>query len=68
MTDDRLIDIETKLAYQEDLLETLNSLVIKQHARIEALENLCRDLADRVRQVKETGQTPDEQYEVPPHY
>ena len=68
MTDDRLIDIETKLAYQDDLLETLNSLVIKQQARIEALENLCRGLADRVRQFKDTGQSPGEQYEIPPHY
>ncbi|MCJ7556363.1 MAG: SlyX family protein [Gammaproteobacteria bacterium] len=68
MTDDRLIDLETKLAYQEDLLETLNGLVITQQARIETLENLCRGLADRVRQFKDTGQTADEQYEVPPHY
>ena len=68
MTENRLIDIETKLAYQEDLLETLNELVIKQQARVEALENLCRGLADRVQQFKDTGQTPGEKYEIPPHY
>ncbi len=68
MTDNRLIDIETKLAYQEDMLETLNDLVIKQQARVEALENLCRGLAERVQQFKDTGQTPGEQYEIPPHY
>ena len=68
MTDNRLIDIETKLAYQEDMLETLNGLVIKQQARVEALENLCRGLAERVQQFKDAGQTPGEQYEIPPHY
>lgn len=68
MSDDRLIDIETKLAYQEDLLESLNELMIKQQDRIEILETVCRRLLDRVKDLKDPGEASGEQYEIPPHY
>jgi len=68
MSDERLIEIETKLAYQEDLLESLNKLVIGQQDRIDMLETLCRRLLDRMKDIKEPGETGGEQYEVPPHY
>jgi SlyX protein len=68
MTEDRLINIETKLAYQEDLLETLNALVIEQQGKIEVLENVCRGLLERIQQVKEPEGPAGEQYEIPPHY
>ena len=68
MSEDRLIDIETKLAYQEDLLESLNQLVIKQQDRIDMLETVCRRLLDHIKDTKEPGEAGGEQYEIPPHY
>mgnify|MGYP000654233813 CR=1 FL=1 len=68
MSEDRLIDIETKLAYQEDLLESLNQLVIKQQDRIDMLETVCRRLLDRTKDIKEPDEVGGDQYEIPPHY
>lgn len=68
MSDERLIEIETKLAYQEDLLESLNQLVIKQQDRVDMLELVCRRLLDRMKDIKEPGEAVGEQYEIPPHY
>ena len=55
MIDERLIEIETKLAYQEDLLESLNKLLIGQQDRIDMLETVCRRLLDRMKDIKEPG-------------
>jgi SlyX protein len=68
MSEERLVNIETKLAYQEDLVETLNTLVVSQQNRIEILEELCRGLLQRVQQFKDPEQPTGEQYEIPPHY
>lgn len=68
MSDERLIEIETKLAYQEDLMESLNQLVIKQQDRIDMLETVCRRLLDRMKDIKDPGEAAGEQYEIPPHY
>ena len=48
MDDERLVDIEIKLARQEDLLDTLNSTVYRQQRRIDELEALCGLLAKRI--------------------
>ena len=37
MDDERLVDIEIKLARQEDLLDTLNTTVYRQQRRIDGL-------------------------------
>ena len=35
MPDDHLVKIETKLSYQEDLLDQLNSIIIRQQKEID---------------------------------
>ncbi len=68
MERERLIDIETKLAHQEDLLNELNTVVTDQQAQISRLETLCRSLLDRLRSLSdgESAGGPDD--ERPPHY
>jgi len=68
MDENRLIDIETKLAYQEDLLLSLNQLVTEQRDRLDALQATCKLLLERVQEVSEASGASDSQYEVPPHY
>lgn len=68
MDENRLIDIETKLAYQEQLLEELNQVVTQQQARISQLEELCRTLAERLRSQGDVAGGPDADDEPPPHY
>ena len=68
--DQRLIELETKFAYQEETLRMLNEVVTAQQGQIERLSLICRQLVERVRAgdtgggaVKGTAAE-----EVPPHY
>ena len=67
MDENRLIDIETKLAHQERLLEDLEGVVTDQQGRLTELETLCRQLVDRLRGMAEQGAAPTLD-ERPPHY
>jgi SlyX protein len=64
--EDRFIDIEIKLADQENLVDTLNRTVYEQGRRIDQLEALVAKLAEHVRTLRDTGQGPIN--ERPPHY
>ncbi len=64
--EDRFIDIEIKLAHQEDLVETLNQTVYQQGRKIDQLEAMVAKLAEHVRTLQERGQGPVN--ERPPHY
>lgn len=64
----RLAEIEIKLSYSEDLIETLNHTVYKQQSLIEHLLKEVRFL--REQRPAEDGQTRirDLRDEIPPHY
>ena len=53
MSDERFIDLETRLAHQDQLLHELNNVVTDQQAKIMQLEALCQSLIDRVKAVGE---------------
>ncbi len=63
----RLTELEIKMGYAEDLLETLNRTVFHQQEQLGRLEQLVAQLA---RQVRESAvpQARDLQDEIPPHY
>ena len=65
-TEDRFVDIEIKLAHQEDLVETLNQLVYAQQKRMDKLEAMCAALAQHIRDNAHDG--PNAVNERPPHY
>ena len=68
MSEDRLIEIESKLAHQEQLVFELNEVVTEQQSKIMQLEQLCKSLVERIRSIGEstTGDTPRD--DRPPHY
>ena len=68
MDENRLVDIETKIVHQEDLLDTLNAVVTEQAAQIARLEELNRSLIDRVRSMAEASAVDGPQDDRPPHY
>ena len=68
MSEERFIDLETRLAYQDQLLGELNDVVTAQQARIMQLEDLCKVLAQRVRSAGEDMTESDPADERPPHY
>jgi len=64
---DRLTELESKLAFAEDLIETLNQTVIRQQGQIDSLQQQLRLLYERVQDVlPDEARTPRD--EIPPHY
>jgi SlyX protein len=68
MSEERFIDLETRLAHQDQLLNELNDVVTSQQAKIMQLEALCKSLIQPVQVVGEAlpGDVPGD--ERPPHY
>lgn len=64
--DDRLTELEIKLAHLEAAHETLNGVLIDQQRRIAALENQLALLKQHLRQLH--GSDIDPKHEKPPHY
>ena len=53
MSEERFIDLETRLAHQDHLLNELNDVVTRQQAKITQLDELCQSLITRVRSIGE---------------
>ena len=67
--DERAINIETKLAHQEDLLSVLNEALSGQQLQIAGLERLCQTLVERIRALSDSGgRDGSDVDERPPHY
>jgi len=69
MDEARLINIEEKITFQEDLVEELNKTVYQQQQKLERLEGMCIALAGQVRSLAEAGShDKSPANERPPHY
>ncbi len=68
MSEERFVDLESRLAHMDQVLHELNDVVTEQQARIMQLEELCRSLLERVRSLGEGGPAGDPLDERPPHY
>ena len=71
MDEQRLIEIESKIAYQDDTIFQLNDVLCKQQNQIDRLENLTQQLLGRVRDLSENSAGSAENSAVderPPHY
>ena len=63
----RLTELETKLAFAEDLLETLNQTVIRQQAQLASMQQQLRLLHQQLQEaLPDETRTPRD--EIPPHY
>ena len=64
---ERMMELEIKSSYAEDLLEQLNMTIYRQQQQIDALINEVRELK---RQAPEGGAGPSHNLrdELPPHY
>ena len=68
MNEQRLIDIETKLAFQEDALQQLHDVICEQQKQIERLELTSKLLMDRLKELALEGGNDATRQEIPPHY
>jgi SlyX protein len=67
-TDQRLVDLEIKLSFQEDLLERLNDEVVRQAQLIDQLVREVVQLRQQQAQAGEAGGARNLRDELPPHY
>lgn len=66
MSGDRVTELEVKLAFAEDLLETLNQTVFRQQEQIERLQREVRELRDQMQSLPTEPRSLRD--EIPPHY
>ncbi|MCP1675955.1 SlyX protein [Natronocella acetinitrilica] len=68
MSEERITILEEKLAYQEHAVAELSDALYRQQQRVDLLESLCAQMADRLRKLGERSEGSDEGSELPPHY
>ncbi|WP_315832113.1 SlyX family protein [Bradyrhizobium prioriisuperbiae] len=65
---DRLDALEIRVAYQDEIIETLNKTVTAQWAQIDALKREVARLTDRVQDAESKSGVSAQQEPPPPHY
>ena len=68
MNEERLVNIEAKITFQEDLIEELNKTVYQQQQKLDRLEAICEALARHIQALAEEGNEGKPANERPPHY
>ena len=66
--EDRIISIETKIAFLEDLVQSLNDTVVSQQKAIFALEEQYKNLVQRLASISQSAGQETDLDERPPHY
>ena len=68
MIEERLVNIETKITFQEDLIEELNKMVYQQQNKLDWLEAVCESLVRHIESLAEERNDGMPANERPPHY
>lgn len=68
MIEERLVNIETKISFQEDLIDELNKVVYQQQQKLSQLEATCASLVRHIQSLAEAGSERKPVNEMPPHY
>jgi SlyX protein len=64
----RLEELEAKLAFAEDLIETLNQTVIRQQRQLDSLQEQLRLLHRQILDSQSDAEPTTLREEIPPHY
>lgn len=65
--DERIINLEMKLAFQEDLLSQLNESLVSQQKEIDYLTGKTEILSEKIKELEEKDSV-DRPNRKPPHY
>lgn len=68
ITEERFIDLESRILKQDILLEDLNQVLYSQQKQIDQLESALSGLVKRLRALSEGGNEIGPANEKPPHY
>ncbi|NOR19965.1 MAG: lysis protein [Xanthomonadales bacterium] len=64
----RVEELETQLAFQDDIHQSLNATVAKQDGEILELKRQFSMLSDRLKDIGDASGGAHQQDETPPHY
>jgi SlyX protein len=66
----RLDELESRLAFQDDLIESLNGIIARQDRELARLELRVVTLGDKITELAESAAMPGASsgHEQPPHY
>ncbi|MGB3624156.1 SlyX family protein [Ketobacter sp. MCCC 1A13808] len=67
MTDEKIIDIQTRLAFQDDTIQELNDVIYRQQQQIDKLEKTVHLLLGKVQDLMSSS-SEEIIDEKPPHY
>lgn len=66
--EDRITELEIKVAFLEDTIKQLDDEVYRQQRQIERLETLCARLAQDMQAMADRVGSSTTEQEIPPHY
>lgn len=66
--EEAIIELQTKLSFQEDLLESLNQVVIDQQGQIAKLQRMVESMIGQMDSMQSAMQDNGPRQEIPPHY
>lgn len=66
---ERMEELESRLAFQDDLIDSLNAVVARQDREVVSLTRRVHELEERLKDMDTaSGGGSPEGHEVPPHY
>jgi len=68
LIESRLTELETKISYQDYLINELNDVVVRQQQQIDQLEKQMIRFSDHLKQVSGSGLARPDEEVPPPHY
>ncbi len=63
-----IMDLQTRLAFQEDSIDTINQIVVRQQSEIDLLKREIIQLKGIVDEFRDTQGDGGSATELPPHY
>lgn len=66
--EDRLIELETKISFDEDIIEKLSDEIAKQQLEIENLKQIVRFMQGKLKDVVGSNVALPSEETPPPHY
>jgi SlyX protein len=64
----RIAELETQLAFQEDMLQTLNDIVTRQQSQLDKLSQEVEGVLLQLQQLSDAMRAPEGEEAPPPHY
>jgi len=64
----RIDELESQLAFQDELIESLNGTVARQDREFQNLKHQLSRLSDRMKEIGDASGGEQAQDETPPHY